>query len=181
MTSQAPLSTFRGFVKYVRPHELGEAPARALEQVFHGFFADEPPNIEGKRLIEPVLGKVGTREPDQLPYRYRRFGGGSTLPRGCYFSIASSDAGDDGGTLACELGAYADENKFLACVDSAHPMTFHGIGHFGELRYPRIPFVPRTLAVFHHLPSREPFAWTEHADESDWVHGCAVHRPARHH
>ncbi len=171
MTSNVPFSTFRGFVKCVRPNQLGEAPARALDQAFHGFFVDEPPNVEGNRLIEPVLGKIGTRELDELPYRYRRFGGGTTLSRGCYFSIASSEAGDDGGTLACELGAYADEDIFLCCVDSADPMTFHGIGRFEDLRYPRVPLAPRTLAVFHHLESGEPFTWTQHADGQI---GCTI-------
>ena len=113
-------------------------------------------------MIEPVLGKLGTRDLDELPYRYRRFGGGTTLSRGCYFSIASSEAGDDGGTLACELGAYADEDRILCCVDSADPMTHYGVGRFNELRFPRIPLVPRTLAVFHRLESGEPFSWTHY-------------------
>ena len=155
----------------MRPHELGEAPAQALEHLFPGFFADEPPNVDGNRMIEPVFGKLGTRGPDEVPYRYRRFGGGTTLPRGCYFSIASNEIGDDGGTLARELAAYADEDRLLCCVDSAEPQTFHAIARMEELRFPLIPLVPRTLAVFHQLESGKPFSWTQYVDGQI---GCTI-------
>jgi hypothetical protein len=105
-----PFASIDLHLKYIALADLGPAAERAMQLCFYGFFAEEKANVDYQRFNERLKEwrqdsgiKFGGQQP---PFRYRRFAGDSTLPRGCYYSLADGASGNDHGTLLHELVAY---------------------------------------------------------------------------
>jgi|GEM_PF-4629123 len=95
-----PFSEFEGNVKFIRTFDLSAQAKAAMDFTFTQFFREEV-NLPSDE--EKIRG-LDNREK---AFNYRRYAGGSDLPRGRYYSICDSQ-GDDGSTLAYELRHYYD-------------------------------------------------------------------------
>jgi hypothetical protein len=124
-----PFSTVSLHLKYIDFSKLDLLKRAALEFGFGRFFTEELPNDfaqEFHAARHAALEQSGIRIETEAPFRYRRFAGDATLPRGRYFSVSDSPAGDDHGTLVHELIAYADHDKCgrFQVFDPADPYAF---------------------------------------------------------
>jgi len=106
-----PLSTFELIVKQVNLDGLHEIGRSAMQAAFGGFIAEgmteEEKNQRRKQIVNFLGGDTvfpGSNMGFDLSFR--RFAGDRTLSRGCYYSIAQDQEGDDAGTLLHELLAY---------------------------------------------------------------------------
>lgn len=172
--TSAPFSRFTGDLKCIRPGQSDDWTRRALADLFGEFFADEQENVEGKRLIDGI--RIGLKEgPDATPYRYRRFAGGSDLPRGRYYTLASDPTGYDRNTLGEELAAYRSSvPEVLSIRDSAlEPLVMRTAMELG-IEY--FDIAPQTLLVFAEHAGDVPPWWAEMKRSSDGSRACAQFR-----
>ena len=125
-----PYSTVSLYLKYIDFSELDPLQRAALEFGFGRFFAEELPNEIGQEFMTErmaALEWLGFKNlGHEAPFRYRRFAGDATLPRGRYFSVSDSSVGDDHGTLIHELISYTDHQKCgrFQITDPADPYAF---------------------------------------------------------
>jgi hypothetical protein len=112
-----PFTTFRGWLRCLRPaalDDLGRAVLKAAFPMFEDLSVEAAleqarrlralgvaiPNEEVYAKVEEAL-RLGARVDTR---RHRRYAGGDgQLPRGCYYSVCKDESGDDGGTLCREL------------------------------------------------------------------------------
>ena len=114
----APLSEFRGWVKFMRPSFRNEAGNALMNKVFTRF------ERQGGGISDHTRGQIqkarrdGTiREAMFINALRRRYAGDSTMVRGAYYSVCSDEHGNDGGSLARELSAYCEPGaEHLAIV-----------------------------------------------------------------
>ena len=135
------------FVKSVRVDNLDAIQRTAIDFAFGLFFKDEQPNEFVKELNPArklALEKAGIVTGQlQAPFRYRRFAGGADLPRARYFTLSDDRAGNDHGTLLCEMLTYVDHEKcgrFHARDESA------GFASHGSLAV-GAPGMPATITI----------------------------------
>lgn len=98
-----PTSTFRSFVKQVRPSALSPSQRSFLNAAFGGFLAGVQPPGNVNALLASITPNVF--QENRLP---RRYDGDRTLPHGRYYTVCKNAEGDDGGTLGRELKFYKD-------------------------------------------------------------------------
>ena len=96
-----PTSTFRAFVKQVKPSEMSGSERNFLNAAFGGFLTGSQPPGHVHALLAAATPHVFPE--DRLP---RRYDGDRTLPRGRYYTVCENAEGDDGGTLRRELLFY---------------------------------------------------------------------------
>ena len=97
-----PTSTFRGFVKQVKPSGLTLPERNFLNAVLGGFLTGiRPPGDDVHKMLTALSPNV--RHEDRLP---RRYDGDRTLPHGRYYTVCENADGEDGGTLHRELLFY---------------------------------------------------------------------------
>ena len=99
-----PFTRFDGYLKCVRLDDLTPGQFDFIKTLFAEFFS-APQHASAKRDAAQEAGL-----PMDPVFHYRRFSGSADLPRGRYFTVCHSDAGDSGQTLALELLAYANQN-----------------------------------------------------------------------
>jgi hypothetical protein len=96
-----PTSTFRGFVKQVKPSNLTVPECNFLNAVLGGFLTGTQPPGNVYTALTAVWPTV-THEA-RLP---RRYDGDRTLPHGRYYTVCEDSDGEDSGTLHRELLFY---------------------------------------------------------------------------
>lgn len=109
-----PFTTFNGYLKYIRPNALTSEQRVAQSLAFQGFFIEpiqNPQDVEFYERDRLELDTQGISHWLQQPFTYRRYAGGTELPRGRYYSVCSDQTGNDHQTLASELTAYIDPNE----------------------------------------------------------------------
>jgi hypothetical protein len=131
MVNGFPFSTVDLHLKYIDFSKLDPLKRAALEFGFGRFFAEELPNDFARDFMterHAALEQSGIRIETgaEAPFRYRRFAGDATLPRGRYFSVSDNPTGDDHGTLVHELISYTDHDKCgrFQVFDPAAPYAF---------------------------------------------------------
>ena len=113
--SDIPIAPAAIFLKSVRVSDLDATQLAAINFAFGRFFKEEQPNEFIKELnpereaAEQRAGIVSRGQ--QAPFRYRRFAGGADLPRARYFTLCEDPAGNDHGTLLCEMLTYVDHER----------------------------------------------------------------------
>jgi hypothetical protein len=106
--SMPPLTTFKGWLrnhKQTRNNIWGNA---AFNLAFPQFAPPAWTEEDQRRALTGAFQNL-----DYVffqPSQHRRWGG-YELDRGCYFSVARDESGDDSGTLAAELNAYRDMKR----------------------------------------------------------------------
>jgi hypothetical protein len=104
MPNPAPLSTFEGTLRQVDVDALSPVARQVFDYAFPVF--NEAPSLN------PVARFMAKRSQKvETPFNYRRFAGGSELPRGSYATVCVDRAGNDNGTLVHELAYYAKPDK----------------------------------------------------------------------
>lgn len=98
---QCPTSTFRAFVKQVKPSEMTAPQRNFLNTAFGGFLTSAQPPGHVHALL--AASTPHAFHEDRLP---RRYDGDRTLPRGRYYTVCENAEGDDSGTLRRELLFY---------------------------------------------------------------------------
>lgn len=96
-----PTSTFKAFVKQVRPSEMTPSERNFLNAALSGFLTEVQPVGKVHALLAAYTPHVS--HEDRLP---RRYDGDRTLPRGRYYTVCENEEGCDGGTLRRELLFY---------------------------------------------------------------------------
>jgi hypothetical protein len=139
-----PTSTFRGFVKQVKPSAMAASERAFLNAAFGGF-------LTGARPPGDVHAMLAATTPhafheDRLP---RRYDGDRTLPRGRYYTVAENAEGDDSGTLRRELLFYKSAriaDGHLEVYDPGLPDHRAMISHLG------MDATARERIVVHYIP-----------------------------
>lgn len=162
-------------LKYIDFSKLEPIQQASLEFGFGRFFAEEPPNDPA---VEPsarsarraALKQYGIESlGEEPPFRYRRFAGDASLPRGRYFSISDDIEGHDHGTLAHELISYTDHVKCgsFELLDPTQPNASTGFGPLASSKAGRMAVTLRFHAddgmaspVIEHLRQRRLIAKT---------------------
>ena len=111
-----PFPELHAYQKCMRPDSMSDVQRLALTHGFHSFFSDEPFDKEGHdflkrtftdgdKFVDETGAMVfeGPLHPAQ-PYKYRRFAGGSTLPRRRCYTLATQ-RGEDAFTLEAKPSA----------------------------------------------------------------------------
>lgn len=106
-----PFSKSQMFLKQINLSKLTEAGQNVITYLFGQFANTKMSAKEESEGSGRVLKTFGL-QPDDLKVHFdsglsRRYAGDHKLPRGRYYSIANDSSGNDGGTLLCELLAYA--------------------------------------------------------------------------
>jgi len=95
-------NTLAGRVQYIDFSKLDPLKRAALEFGFGRFFTEELPNDFAREFLTARYAAqeqsgIRIETSEEVPFRYRRFAGDATLPRGRYFSVSDSPVGDDHG------------------------------------------------------------------------------------
>lgn len=109
--AEVPFTPFRSRVKCIRTQDWTELQTAAFKSAFPAFFATEKPNPRWVTQRDPFGTATGSPE---TPYRYRRYSGGTTLPRNRYYSICEDATGADSQTLAREIMTYCERTSSQA-------------------------------------------------------------------
>lgn len=76
--------------------------------------------------------------------------------------------------MASELCAYADTNRFVACIDTSTPnRPFYINRDIDILQSFKVKFQPNALLLFYDLLDNQPFPWTEYLTEGSNI-GCTI-------
>ena len=124
-----PTSTFRAFVKQVRPSVMSASERNFLNAAFGGFLTGAKPPGDINALLAAITPNVFHEH--RLP---RRYDGDRTLPHGRYYTVCKNAEGDDSGTLYRELMFYKDALKaegHSMVYDPAITRQREMIGHLG--------------------------------------------------
>jgi len=97
-----PFSTVSLHLKYIDFSKLDPLKRATLEFGFGRFFTEELPNDFAREFLTARYAAqeqsgIRIETSEEVPFRYRRFAGDATLPRGRYFSVSDSPVGDDHG------------------------------------------------------------------------------------
>jgi len=136
MANDVPFTTFNGYLKGIRTDALSTDQRIAQGLAFSGFFRDPARNPKDVETYERRKSEdQGIHVEIQEPFNYRRFAGGSDLPRGRYYSICADQAGNDNQTLASELMAYIEpkESGEVYAVDLSDPAYANLRQHYAKL------------------------------------------------
>jgi hypothetical protein len=134
--TQAPFTAFEGWLKQVEEPEY-EIDRRVVETAFPGFFGEPGVDYEGREFLEESFKALGTSLDGWEPaYRYRRYAGGSNLPRGRYYTVCVDKSGNDRQTLAREFQAYidADQSGEVYVYDMTDPGQLAARQWFSQFR-----------------------------------------------
>lgn len=127
MLSEMPLTRFHETIKFMRPSFLNDIGSNVMNRAFPGFVAKDTGISEHTR--EKLTGGLRTGKVDRqfiLNQLRRRFSGGTSLPRGSYYSVCNDELGNDKGTLSRELSAYIEPEDFDHVVVHDLVMPEHG-------------------------------------------------------
>jgi hypothetical protein len=113
-----PTSTFRSFVKQIKPAALPLPQRNFLNAAFAGFLTGSQPPGNVHALLASITPNAF--HENRLP---RRYDGDRTLPHGRYYTVCDGDDGDDGGTLGRELKFYKDAGVAEAHIDIYDPVV----------------------------------------------------------
>ena len=113
-----PTSTFRSFVKQVKPSALSTPERNFLNAAFGGFLAGVKPAGHVHALLASITPNA--YHENRLP---RRYDGDRTLPHGRYYTVCKDAAGDDGGALGRELKFYKDARIAEAHIEVYDPVV----------------------------------------------------------
>ena len=103
--SDAPFSTFRGYLKQIDTNRLDQRTREYLTKCFPEFQdLDRAAHWTQNAGVGVAMGS--THATRRSRGRARRYSGGADLPGGRYFAICNNDSGYDGGTLVRELMSY---------------------------------------------------------------------------
>jgi len=111
-------STFRSFVKQLKPFALSFSEQGFLNAAFSGFLTGTKPPGDVHALVAKLTPNAIYE--DRLP---RRFDGDRTLPRGRYYTVCKDAEGDDGGTLEQELKFYEKSSIADAHIEVYDPVV----------------------------------------------------------
>ena len=113
-----PTSTFRSFVKQLKPSMLSLPERNFLNAAFGGFLTGSQPPGNVHALLASITPHVF--HENRLP---RRYDGDRTLPHGRYYTVCNGEDGDDGGTLGRELMFYKDSRIAEAHIEIYDPVV----------------------------------------------------------
>lgn len=125
-----PTSSFKAFVKQVRPSAMPAAERNFLNAAFSGFLTEALPAGQVQALLAAYMPH--TSHEDRLP---RRYDGDKTLPRGRYYTVCENEEGSDSGTLRRELLFYKSAriaDAHIEVYDPASPEHREMIGLLGR-------------------------------------------------
>jgi hypothetical protein len=147
--TDSPFTAIDVHLKHIVFGDLAPAAQKAILLCFYRFFAEEKPNpdYQGfKKRLDRSRQAAGISTVQQAPFRYRRFAGDASLPRGCYYSLADSPSSNDNGTLLHELIAYCDHDKCgrVLATDACDPNFADDIARYGP---PHISVGERTIIL----------------------------------
>jgi hypothetical protein len=113
-----PTSTFRSFVKQLKPSALSLPEQNFLNAAFAGFLTGSQPPGNVHALLASV--SPNALHENRLP---RRYDGDRTLPRGRYYTVCSTEDGHDAGTLGRELTFYKDARVAEGHIEIYDPVV----------------------------------------------------------
>jgi len=113
-----PTSTFRSFVKQIKPGDLAANERNFLNAAFAGFLTGSRPPGDIYALLASISPHA--YHEDRLP---RRYDGDRTLPRGRYSTVCTGRDGDDCGTLMRELTFYKNARVAEAHIEVYDPVV----------------------------------------------------------
>jgi hypothetical protein len=160
-----PTTTYRGWLRSMDTARLNDVGRALLKNAFARFAGVYTDWSEFDRHIRR-LQSFGVRYPDAFVRHleqarlsasrgvavslglHRRYAGGDgRLPRSCYFTLCD-ESGDDSGTLAQEIAAYADFAipGLVLVADTAHPLLRNWFERTGQKPPPQPAIVVILLA-----------------------------------
>jgi len=113
-----PTSTFRSFVKQIKPYALSTHERSFLNAAFGGFLEGSKPPGSIHALMTSITPNA--HHENRLP---RRYDGDRTLPHGRYYTVCNGEEGDDGGTLGRELAFYKAARIAEAHIEILDPVV----------------------------------------------------------
>jgi hypothetical protein len=143
-----PTSTFRAFVKQVKPAGMATAERHFLNAAFGGFLTGSRPPGHVHALLAAATPHVFHEE--RLP---RRYDGDRTLPRGRYYTVCENAEGNDSGTLRRELLFYKSARIAEGHFEIYDPAL---AGHGEMIRRLGLEPKARERIVVHFIPFAQP-------------------------
>jgi hypothetical protein len=129
-----PVTPLCCFGKRIRLQDVTEREKHNFGAIFSRFFEESPARQQDHEDNAQWTQARGLRLPtsNEEPYVFRRFSGGTTLPRDRYFSLCESEVGDDNNTLLAELLHYTSPEYFKRTMafDASVQATSEHCGNF---------------------------------------------------
>ncbi|MCD4780024.1 MAG: hypothetical protein K8S27_05670 [Candidatus Omnitrophica bacterium] len=135
MYRKIPFTEVDLYLKQLNPSEFNELGIAATNYLFKGYIDAEL--FDKKFLHEYILKMQKICGPNFSfdPSPARRFAGDSSMPRGCFFTIAQDESGFDDGVLVSELRTYYNPSNsgMVQIFDQTNPRNNQ---LFKELEFP---------------------------------------------
>jgi hypothetical protein len=143
-----PTSTFRAFVKQVKPSEMSASERNFLNAALGGFLTGAQPPGHVHALLAAATPHAF--HEDRLP---RRYDGDRTLPHGRYYTVCENAEGDDSGTLRRELLFYKSAQTADGHFEVYDPALTE---HREMIRRLGMDATARGRIVIHFIPFAQP-------------------------